>query len=43
MASAPWPSRPKKPRRDTLTLLAAVSANRPIFSNMTDLLCEREK
>jgi hypothetical protein len=30
--------RPKKPRRDTLTLVAAFSAARLIFSNMMNLL-----
>src|SRR5262245_46356366 len=41
--SAPSPSRPRKPRRDTLTLVAVCSANRLIFSNMTDLLYEKRK
>src|SRR5579884_2145503 len=40
---ADCPNLARKPRRDTLTLFAAASANRPIFSNMIDLLCERVK
>src|SRR5262249_30747192 len=40
---ADCPSRPRKPRRDALTLVAAVSANRPIFLNMTDLVHKRKR